>query len=168
MTTREIRLPSGHVTLVDDRDWALVEPYHWRVDVNNQDPRLIHVAAAVKNPVAYGYTHVRMHRLIVGAAVGVLVDHANGDGLDNRRENLRLHTNAQSRIGSANTSGYKGVSWHKNRGLWQARASVGGINRHLGLFADPWEAAQAYNAAALATWGEFAFLNERLPQRVAS
>jgi hypothetical protein len=167
MTTREIRLPDGHIALIDEQDWELVAPYPWRAHSNRRLPAGLYVCALVPQ-LRFGYTHIRLHRLITRAVAGVVVDHVNRDGLDNRRQNLRLSTNAHSRLGCDNTSGYKGVSWHKGTRKWQARASVGGVNRHLGLFKDPWDAAQAYNEAALATWGEFAYLNERLPERVSA
>jgi hypothetical protein len=62
---------------------------------------------------------------------------------------------------SSNRSGYKGVSWHRQGGKWQAIIKLNRRARYLGLFADPWDAAQAYNDAALAQWGEFALINTK-------
>lgn len=99
-----------------------------------------------------------LHRVILDVP---RVDHINGDGLDNRRANLRSATHADnmrnSRRRSDNTSGYKGVSASGWR--WVARVYVDSRRLHLGTFASPEEAARAYDAAALELHGEFARLN---------
>jgi hypothetical protein len=91
------------------------------------------------------------------------VDHVNGDGLDNRRSNLRSATSNQNRMNrrrhSNNTSGYKGVTWHGRSGRWRARIGVAGRKLSLGLHETPEVAARAYDAAALQHFGEFAALN---------
>ncbi|HUR07040.1 MAG TPA: HNH endonuclease, partial [Nonomuraea sp.] len=107
---------------------------------------------------------ISLHRLLCNAQPGQQVDHRNGDGLDNRRSNLRLCTRSQN-IGNArtprtNTSGYKGVYFERARGLWCAEIWFNMRKRRLGRFADPKDAARAYNAAALEQWGEFARINE--------
>ena len=106
----------------------------------------------------YGY----MHRLVMAAPKGGIVDHINGDGLDNRRGNLRLATKSQNRIHRVtprrgSKSGYLGVSQHKNR--WRAIAHCQGVRHDLGLFEDPIEAALAYDRAARQLHGDFATLN---------
>lgn len=95
---------------------------------------------------------------------GEVVDHINGDGLDNRKCNLRVCNRAQnggnSKLRSNNKSGYRGVSRYKNT-LWQVHISAGGAaKRYLGVFKDIKEAAKAYNIAALEYFGEFARLNK--------
>ncbi len=66
-----------------------------------------------------------LHRVVMRAGKGQRVDHINGNGLDNRKDNLRLSTpsqnNCNSRKQSNNTSGHKGVSWRKSQGCWVAR-----------------------------------------------
>lgn len=88
------------------------------------------------------------------------IDHANGDGGDNRLSNLRLATRRQnvanSKIRSNNTSGHRGVVRHRDK--WQA--SIGKTERrHLGTFKTPEDAAKAYDLAAAETYGRFARLN---------
>ena len=104
---------------------------------------------------------VLMHRVIIGAADGVQVDHINGNGLDNRRCNLRFATNTQNRWNTGkhrdNQCGYLGVAPDGNR--WRARITNHGKRTHLGLYATPEEAARAFDAAARATRGEFAAVN---------
>lgn len=91
------------------------------------------------------------------------VDHINGDRSDNRISNLRLATNSENlcnrRKPRNNTSGYKGVSWIKRYGAWQATIRVKGKNKNLGLFATREGAADAYRQAALRYHGEFANLD---------
>jgi hypothetical protein len=94
---------------------------------------------------------------------GMTVDHANRDTLDNRLSNLRLATDSQQRqnrrVFKNNISGYRGVTWHKQRGKWQAKITVNRKQIHLGHFTDKDDAARAYNRAAEEHFGEFALLN---------
>ena len=91
---------------------------------------------------------------------GTEIDHINGIRTDNRIENLRLATRAQNngnrKKTDANTSGYKGVSWHSGARKWRATIQTGGRQVHLGFFADAASAHLAYIAAAKAIFGEFA------------
>ena len=102
-----------------------------------------------------------VHRLL-GLGVGG-IDHANGNGLDNRRENLRLATGSQNNSNSPKrawtSSRFKGVSWHRKYGKWQAGIKCSGSRRFLGFFFDETEAACAYDRAAVAAFGEFACVN---------
>lgn len=109
-----------------------------------------------------GRRNVFMHREILGLTDARRGDHWNGDGLDNRRENLRPCTHAQNcanrkpRIG---TSSYKGVTWHKGQRKWVARVRVAYKLIHLGSFDDEILAAKAYDRAASGNFGEFAPVN---------
>lgn len=109
-----------------------------------------------------------MHTLLTGYA---RTDHFNGDGLDNRRANLRPATRAENMHNMATYRGssrFKGVSWHRRQMRWRATIGRSGRHIHLGHFADEAEAAHAYDAAARAAFGEFAALNfPRLGERSA-
>jgi len=102
---------------------------------------------------------VSMHALIAGDHA----DHANRNGLDNRRVNLREATSSQNNANkgpaSNNTSGYKGITWNRGARRWKAQIGIDGQRRYLGMFDDPAEAARTYNRAALEIFGEFAWLN---------
>jgi len=158
MSAHEIPLTGGEVALIDAADWPLASSYHWCA---SRGPWTTYVVANIVTPEGKR-TMIKLHRLLMNAQPGQLVDHQNNDGLDNRRSNLRLCTTSQNGANNRRSSGYKGVGWHTVRGKWRAYIMVDRKLRHLGLFGDPWEAAQAYNAAALDAWGEFAHLNTRI------
>lgn len=88
------------------------------------------------------------------------IDHINCDPRDNRIVNLREATQSQNNMNvgarRTNTSGYKGVSWHKAHNKWRAVIQVNGKHKHLGLFATAEEAAAVHDATAKAIYGEFA------------
>ena len=138
---------------VDDDDFDLVSQHAWH--------------RAPRKQVVYARTNLPdgrseyMHRLIMGCP-DRQVDHRNGDGLDNRRENLRLATNAQN---SANqrprggSSRFKGVALCKQTGRWEANIRVNYRQRKLGRFDTEEQAAAAYDAAAAEAFGEYAHLN---------
>ena len=146
------------VVMVSDVDLDRVSAFRWS---GYRMGRSGTMYAATGTPRLY------MHRLITRAPVGFDVDHRNGDGLDNRRENLRVCPHALNLANQAiqnrvKTSQYKGVSFDRHtrsRNKWGAYIKVNGARRWLGLHASEHEAAIAYNVAAAAAWGEYARLN---------
>jgi hypothetical protein len=159
VSSLHIPLSPKYNVVVDEEDWFILNKHQWHVMFT---PRIVYAATWVRVSRKFR-THVMMHRLIMNPPVDKHIDHRNHDGLDNRKINLRIATPSQnhgnSRLGRSNRSGYKGVSWNSRNGKWQVFISEYGKNRNLGSFTDQWKAAQAYNAAALEQWGEFAFLN---------
>ena len=159
---REISLTRGLVALVDDADYdVVVAAGKWHANPHRNTfyaRRNIHLCDRRT-------TSVQMHNLVTGWS---FVDHVNGDGLDNRRANLRPadHSkNAMNRAMAANnTSGFKGVSRRGSK--WVAYVKVKGRQTHLGYFDTPQQAALAYDAAALESFGEFARPN--FPKKVTS
>ncbi len=100
-----------------------------------------------------------MHRLIMGCREKV--DHRDNDGLNNQRYNLRKSTDQQNCANRQKTRGssqFKGVV--RDRNAWQAYIKVNGVKKNLGRFKDEFDAAQAYNFAALEAFGEFARMNK--------
>lgn len=153
--TKEIPLTRGLVALVDDEDYDLVKDISWSASSVKYGGRCYARRWVPGTGATQG-----MHALLTGYA---LTDHINGNGLDNRRANLREATHAENcrnrRKGSRNTSGFIGVSWHTQRGKWRAQIKVQGRTRSLGMFLDPEDAARAYDAAAREHFGEFAAQN---------
>jgi hypothetical protein len=108
-----------------------------------------------------------MHRVILGLTGEERVDHENRNGLDNRRENLRAcnasQNGANADLRADNTSGFKGVTGRN--GKWVARISAHGEKIYLGTFSCPYDAADAYDNAAIKHFGEFALLNSMINPR---
>ena len=104
-----------------------------------------------------------MHRVIMNARPEQEIDHRNHNGLDNQKVNLRVCNdlqNAENRqTPRNNTSGFKGVWWHKQARKWRAAVRFKGECFSCGLFDDPARAAHAYNEAARKIFGEFAHQN---------
>ncbi len=148
--TKAIVLTKGQVTYVDDEDYEMLNQKTW----------------CVNDGYAVNRELGRMHRFLLGAPKGVMVDHRNGDKLDNRRENLRLCTNSQNQANRQvfrGASPFKGVCWQQRpngTGAWKAQLIVESKVVYLGVFKTDLEAASAYNDAALQHFGEFAHLND--------
>lgn len=144
-----------HVARVDDEDYEYLMQFSWTAQ-NTSSPTW-YASGRVNGE------HTYMHRIIMNCPRGTIVDHENGDGLDNRRSNLRLSTRSQntanSLIYSTNTSGFKGVSWNKSMRKWEANISINGKKIYLGVFSDPLEAALSYDTAARELFREFALVN---------
>ena len=141
------------VSLVDDEDFEKVRRYKW----NYQS-------------IGYGKGYIKeqsrfvwLHRFILDAKDGSIVDHKNGDKLDNRRCNLRFVSSPQSNWNvpkrSTNKSGYRGVHFSKNAQKWSANICLGGKQTFLGYYADIVDAAKAYDEAAKNHRGSFARTN---------
>lgn len=106
----------------------------------------------------------QMHREIMQIGDDMLCDHINGNGLDNRKANLREATCAQNSWNSGKSRGvsrskYKGPAWDKRYRKWEVRISVHGKRIYIGRFNDELEAARAYDAAAVKYHGRYASLN---------
>jgi hypothetical protein len=156
---KTIQLPHGKVTLVDDDDYEHLNRFRWHFGSGYAVKWL----TTDKNKGR----SIAMHNYIIDVPPGLWVDHANGDRLDNRKENLRLATPQQnarnrSKTSRKKSSVYRGVSWNKTRTSykkWNARINAGHGNINLGYFAEESEAAKAYDEAARRYFGEFAKVN---------
>lgn len=108
--------------------------------------------------------NIYLHRYILGNSDNKLIDHVDGNGLNNLRSNLRFcspQQNCFNRAGNkASTSGFKGVCWASRDKRWKAQIQINGKNQHLGQFTEEIEAAKAYNQAALKLFGDFARINK--------
>ena len=151
-----VPLTQGYDAIIDAADVPLVEGFNWTANVG---PRLVYAVRWVR--LADGkWRAIGLHRTILDAPDERQVDHVNSNGLDNRRSNLRLATASQNQHNQRrrcdNTSGFKGVYWHKERAKWRARIKLIGHHKHLGYFDTPEAAHAAYVEAANRFHGEFA------------
>lgn len=149
--TAEIKLTQGRVALVDDSDLEFLLQWKWCAH------RKANTTYAVRSQYTCGvWKTIAMHTAITGYAY---VDHKNGNGLDNRRANLREATvlsNNHNRRPDAGHA-FKGVTPVKDR--WRARILLSGRRVSLGTFSTPEEAARAYDRAAHQQDPEFSYLN---------
>ena len=150
--TAYITLTQGFTAVIDAADVPLVARWNWCAHVQAGT-----VYAQRTDHSGPKKRKVYLHRAIMGDPDGLDVDHRDGDGLNNRRNNLRKATTSQNicnqRIRSDNTSGLKGVS--PRYGKWQARITAHGKTRSLGWFPTPESAYAAYCKASLQMHGEF-------------
>lgn len=141
--------------MVDDGDFEFLSKFKWHA---HKDRHTYYARSR------HGGATLRMHRLICGdPEPGFVIDHINGNGLDNRRENLRIVSHSinrlNSKMSSHNTSGRRGASFHKRDKVWTAKLTYRedgkSITRYLGTFSNREEAEQAYFAAVQERYGRF-------------
>lgn len=149
---KEIILTQGKVALVDDEDYEKVSQYKWHAQKGHN------TFYAVRS--VWKSNKIQMHKFIMNAN---FIDHKDGSGLNNQKENLRVCNNTENsrncKLTYNSTTGYKGVHWDKNNKKYQVEIMVNRKHIFLGRFVDIIEAAKAYDKAALKYFGEFARLN---------
>ena len=147
--TKSIPLTKGKLALVDDEDYEYLSSKTW-------------------NYLFGGYarsgTGELMHRVIMGNPKGVMIDHVNGDKLDNRRSNLRLATRSENFangiVSKRNKSGCKGVCWSRQMNKWDVRIKVNRKQIFLGLRDDLEEAKTLYREEHIKRFGEYSIFNK--------
>ena len=156
-----IPLTRDKFAIVDAEDYGRLNQYKWHVNISYRGEYAVRCS---------GLKKIKMHRLLLNAPPGRLVDHRDGNGLNNRKANLRLCTHKENarnaRPSKGGSSRYKGVCWHKATKKFDARIEVDGKRYSLGRFDDEIEAAVVYDIKAMELFGEFAYLNfPKLMQR---
>lgn len=161
--TIELDVGGGRFALVDDEDMELIAGFRWRAHWH-ENPRTYYVHGT--QPGGAGTTY--LHRLVAGLRKGDArqVHHRDFNGLNNTRSNLsvcsRSENQANRRMGSDNTSGFKGVSLDPRRNTWNAECTFAGVRRRKSGFRVAEDAARWYDAQALALHGEYAVTNHSL------
>lgn len=149
---KKIPLTQGKFALVNDEDYEELSKYKWG---------FTHGYAKRSGPRPK-QEKIYMHRVVIGAKHGQMVDHINGDKTDNRKNNLRFSTKSTNGMNRGknknNTSGFKGVFLAKGRGkkCWYARIWKNRMCYFLGYYYSPEEASMSYENAAKKYHGEFA------------
>jgi hypothetical protein len=156
---RRIHLTEGKFALVDPQDFYWLNNFDWCADGKGDCIYAVrHLLSADEKANV-----VRMHRYIMKAPDKLLVDHRNGDGLDNRRDNLRLATHSQNTCNrkkkTCTSSKYIGVCLDKQTGKWRSLIMINGKSLSLGRFDSELDAAKAYDVAAREYHKDFARLN---------
>lgn len=140
--------------LIDDEDQKRVFQHRWWINKSETGCRVFGWVGDETIPLA---------NFILRVDRNFIVDHKNRDYRNNTKENLRIATKSQNQANrekqSNNRSGYKGVSWFKRDCCWRAYITKKSVQYHLGYFADPIEAAKAYDKEAKRIFGKFACLN---------
>ena len=160
--------------MVDDEDFERLERCRWYLSMGR------YAVTTFKSPRKNGEScsiHLRMHRLIMNTPRELDVDHINGNGLDNRKVNLRNCTMSQNKMNSraklvGKTSIYKGVYFDKEVNKFRAYIGLAGKNTYVGISKSQIVAAKMYDEAAIRYFGEFARPNfptaKTIPPLVAS
>ena len=156
-----IPLTNGYEAVIDADDAHMVAAFNWYAAVTRRSDgsiRSVYAVRAGEGARCNGKT-ILMHRVILGGPIGMSCDHRDGNGLNNRRDNLRAATPQQNsfnqRIGTNSTTGVKGVGWHKAMGKWRADIMVDGKKHYLGCFDTVDDASTAYADASVRLHGEF-------------
>lgn len=134
-----------HSAFIDLEDIERVNKYTWGRSANQY--------------VECRELNIYLHRFIMNCPKDMEVDHINHNGLDNRKENLRIVTHKQNKFNnpilSTNTSGVTGVSWSKQKNKWRAYITIDDKQKSLGYYFNKEDAIKARKEAEEKYFGEF-------------
>ncbi len=150
--------------LVDDEDYERVKWYKWHV-ARYKNGNIAHIKTNIK--ISKGkYKSIYLHRFILNYEGSSMIDHKDGNPVNNQKENLRFVDHQQNKQNSRkhynSKSKYKGPNWREDLQKWQSHIRVDGYLLSLGTFENEIDAALAYNKAAIKHFGVYARLNEIL------
>lgn len=145
----------GKIALVDDDMYDFLASSKWHYNDG-------YARCALKQPDG-SYKRFSMHRLVIKVEPHELVDHIDGNMLNNQRANLRSANRQNNRYNMAlrkdSTTGYKGVHWSKSKAKYEVYISKDGKRFTIGTTTDKEEGAYLYDQFALALFGEYARFN---------
>jgi len=172
--TIALPLTKGLYTIIDVDMWSSVKPYKWAA--HRTKGSSIWYARRGKRVLRPSgkrvITAINLHRVVAGAnEYAQKVDHINGNGLDNRRSNLRVCSNMENNHNrhapSRSRTGFFGVKWMKKLNKWQAAIKNDGKWIYLGIYSDVRDAAMAYDRAVIQMRGPIAATNFPLLKQTA-
>lgn len=147
----EVPLTRNKVAVISSEDYDVVSKHNWSCNKRG------YAETRFNNKL------VLLHRLIMTPQKEDIIDHKDGDKLNNRRENLRVTNKSGNAANSSpqlnSASKYKGVTWDKSRGKWLAKIKKDGVTFNLGRFHTESLAAEAYNIKAVELFGGMARTN---------
>lgn len=153
--TQTIKLTQGLVTVVDAEDFERLSKWKWFA----QKVRFTFYAARNIRQANGKWKTARMHRVLMQPSEDMEIDHRNGNGLDNRRANLRICTRQENqhnrKLNKNNASGHKGVYWNVQCKKWHPQIQIDGKRMHLGLYDNINEAVAVRKAKEVELFGEF-------------
>lgn len=161
-----IKLTKGLEAKVSDEDYDMLMQWKWyvRPAYRRNTKEIINYYTSGSKKIDGKWKSVSMHRLIMGEPKGMMVDHKDGFGLHNERDNLRICTRGQNSMNSVSAKGsssrYIGVSYHKLQKSWISSICINKKDKFLGYFKVEKEAAIIYNLTARRYHGEFARPNK--------
>ncbi len=157
ISMKQIKLTQGKVAIVDDEDFEELSKYKWWARKSRG------AWYAMRATYLDGQHTLLMHRAIMNAQKGQMLDHKNGNGLDNRHSNLRFCTHSQNQHNQRRrrngTSRYKGVHWHAHTQKWFSQIRLNNTSYYIGVYKSEIDAAKAYDAKAKELFGRFACTN---------
>lgn len=150
---KEVKLTRNFFAYINDEDFDKINKYKWNAHFNGHNN---YARARINNKMVY------MHHFILGNPIDY-IDHKDGNGLNNMKSNLRFCTNqmnqANRKINKNNKSGYKGVSWSKEKKKWVVNITFNRKTIFFGYYTDLISAAKKYDNEAKKLFGEFAKTN---------
>lgn len=155
-------IPVGHglMAIVDDGMLEKLMQHKWHVFFHPSGNMYAKTAIKLGNV----YKSVYMHRMIASPKEGLVVDHIDGNGLNNCMSNLRCVTRSQNnlnKVSSCNKDNMRGAWWNKSVKKWESSIRCNGVKKHLGYFLTKEEAHKAYVDASISIHGDYSFFLSR-------
>jgi hypothetical protein len=134
--TKEIPLTKNKVALVDDLDYEELSKYYWHAGPGHRNT--FYVRRGVWNAKTKKMETIRLHRQLLGCKSGEIVDHIDGNPLNNQRTNLRIVSNKENsqNLHYETSTNLRGISWYGHRNKWRVYIREGRHQKHLGYYSN--------------------------------